>query len=129
MDIDYNPYTGIGMKREWINNFNHDVLDLYHNSINKIIDNDKFIINLYKYFTIHYNLTIIYEYSKIPNQILVRPSAYIKGEFLTGLNWQSNKLKALQQIMILLCNEYYYQIVNLNYKKQDLITTNNIMEL
>jgi len=128
MNIDYNPYTGIGMKRDWINNCNPDIIILYHNNINKYIETDKFIINLYKYFITHYNLTITYEYSKLHNQILVRPSAYIKGEFLTGLNWQSNKWKALQQITLLLCNKYYYQILNLNFKKIDIININDIIQ-
>jgi len=94
-NVNTNPYTGVGMKQEWINNAPQEVIYMYKNNISKKINPDEFILNLYKYWRKHFNFVITFEYPKSKKFTIVRPNIYINGNFIFGLDWCSNKWNAI----------------------------------
>ena len=82
---------------------------------------------MYKLLTTKYAFTITFEYLSDKESSnfysLCRPSIFINGEFLIGLNWHNNKWHALQQILIHFCNHEWHKMF---YNKKG--NTNNLRD-
>lgn len=105
LDINTNAYSGIGLMDEWMQNMPFHVHMFYKNNICDKEDPEYFLWNMYSFFVKNFKFVIEFEYlnRSSSNELLVglvRPSVYIDKEFITGLDWRSNKWSAIQQMMI-----------------------------
>ena len=117
--VNYNTHHGCGMTQEWLDNFNGDVKKEFRSYYNLEyrgkIDPRTFIIKLYKMLTTKYKFVITFEYatknSSSSLYSICRPTVFIDGEFIVGLNYTSSKWSAIQQMLIHFCNHEYRKLV------------------
>lgn len=99
-NIDTSTETGVGITIYDLETLPFDVMRVYMGirGFDSLLEIDKtlFIIDFYKFLTKNFNFTIHYEYYQ--NQY--KPSVYINGGFLSGLDWYDNKWKAMREVIL-----------------------------